>query len=241
MSAKIDLSSLAQFTGSQQWFKWWCGGIYLTEGVHYLAANGASWLIDAIASHQRGDLLKGDLKYFQIWTLVAKGEKAVLTCKADSERPAVVTQNIEFTDFPDGTVTLYLELGSVEPLVQQAANVYYSALQLKFPHSSVPQNDVEWHIIPMTDGTSEINILWENWDQSGSESGSINLSISFVLNENGQQEACLDEAKAVAAVNAEKARLDKIRTAEQVRAAAERTIQKLSCENGRCSTSSSVP
>jgi len=114
MSATIDISELGHFTGSERWFRHWTGAVHFTEGVHYLVEHGAAWLVDAIASHQTGKLLKGDLREFQIWTLEAKGQKAVLTCKADSDRKPAVTQNIEFTDFPDGTVTLYLELGSID-------------------------------------------------------------------------------------------------------------------------------
>lgn len=114
MAANIDLASLGQFTGSERWFRHWTGAVHYTEGVHHLAMNGAAWLIDAIASYQTGKLLKGDLQYFQIWKLEAKDGKAVLTCQADSDRKPDVTQKIEFTDFPDGSVELYVELGSVD-------------------------------------------------------------------------------------------------------------------------------
>jgi hypothetical protein len=128
MATTIDFSELAQFTGSERWFKHWTG-VYVTDGVHYLMENGAAWLVDAIASHQTGKLLDGDLKYFQIWTLEVRGPKsgegihpklssetrqATLTCKADSDVPPAVTQEIEFTDFPEGKIQLFLELGSID-------------------------------------------------------------------------------------------------------------------------------
>ena len=114
MAAKIELNTLGHFTGSQRWFRHWTGTVHYTEGAHYLERNGAAWLIDAIASYQTSKLLKGDLQYFQIWKLEAKDGKAVLTCKADSNKKPAVTQKIEFTDFPDGSVELYVELGSVD-------------------------------------------------------------------------------------------------------------------------------
>lgn len=115
MSTTIDLSQLGHFTGSQRYYRHWIGNIVLTEGVHYLASNGAGWLVDAIGSYQhKPKLKKGDLSEFQIWTLVSKDSSAVLTCKADSNTKPVVTQKIEYTDFPEGTITLYLELGSVD-------------------------------------------------------------------------------------------------------------------------------
>lgn len=114
MSATIDLSELAQFTGTEHWIRHWTGAVHFTDGVHYLTEHGAAWLVDAIASHQTGNLLEGDLKYFQIWTLEVKSSKAVLTCKADSDVPPAVTQNFEFTDFPEGKIQLFLELGSFD-------------------------------------------------------------------------------------------------------------------------------
>ena len=114
--ATINLNELGQFTGTQEWFRHAFFGrtIYYTEGVHYLATNGAAWLVDAIASHQTGKLLQGDLKYFQLWKLEVKGSTAVLTCRADSDQKPVVTQKIEYTDFPEGGIELFLELGSVD-------------------------------------------------------------------------------------------------------------------------------
>jgi hypothetical protein len=110
----VNLQELRQFIGSERWFRHWLGGLVYTEGVHYLTENGAAWLVDAIASHQKGKLLKGELREFQLWTLEVNGSKAVLTCKADSDRKPAVTQKIEYTDFPEGKIELYLELGSVD-------------------------------------------------------------------------------------------------------------------------------
>lgn len=114
MATTIDLNDLRQFYGSENWYRHWLGGLLYTDGVQYLAKNGAAWLVDAIASHQTSKLKKGKLREFQIWTFESKKSKGVLTCRADSNTKPVVTQNIEYTDFPEGTVEFYVELGSVD-------------------------------------------------------------------------------------------------------------------------------
>lgn len=113
MATTIDLGNLGQFTGTQTWYKHWLG-LYYTEGVHYLEQNGAAWLIDAIASHQTGKLLQGELREFQLWKFVSKKGKGVLTCRADSDQKPARTQRIEYTDFPEGEVEFFLELGSID-------------------------------------------------------------------------------------------------------------------------------
>jgi len=112
----IQLNELAHFTGSERWFRHWFGGaLHYTEGVHYLAENGAAWLVDAIASHQLDPKLKkGDLRDFQLWTLEVTGSKGVLTVRADTDVPPAITQEIEYTDFPEGKLQLYAELGSID-------------------------------------------------------------------------------------------------------------------------------
>lgn len=112
--ATINLDVLSQFSGSEKWYKHWLGGVIYTDGIHYLVENGAAWLVDAIASYQKGKLLEGDLKDFQIWTLEVADRKALLTCQADSDQKPVVSQKIEYTDFPEGKIKLYLELGSID-------------------------------------------------------------------------------------------------------------------------------
>lgn len=114
MAATVDLAELDGFIGTERWFRHWTGAVHYTEGMHYLERNGAAWLIDAIASYQHGELLEGDLHYFQLWRLEAKNGKAVLTCRSDSDQEPVVTQQIEYTDFPDGGVDFYVELGSAD-------------------------------------------------------------------------------------------------------------------------------
>ena len=106
----IKQSDLSQFIGSTQLYSHWLG-IQYTDGVKFLAKNGnAYWLIDAIASHQTKKLLQiPELHKFQLWQLTVNSDKsAILTCKPDNNSPEVVSQKIEFSDFPLPYVSMYL-------------------------------------------------------------------------------------------------------------------------------------
>ena len=101
-------SALAQHNnGTNNYYKHWMGIAY-TDGVKEMAElAGAHWLIDAVASYRRKEP-------FQVWTLDVmlaennRHHKCVLTMKEDSDCPVLVTQKIEYTDFPIGTITLWL-------------------------------------------------------------------------------------------------------------------------------------
>ncbi|WP_249023738.1 DUF6876 family protein [Acetobacter ascendens] len=75
----ITSSALAGFTGTVRYYRWH-SGLLLTDGAHYLAANGAAWLIDILASVQhmptmreedrRGNLTEGlyiELDYEKVY------------------------------------------------------------------------------------------------------------------------------------------------------------------------------
>ncbi len=90
------------------------GRMQYTEGVNFLAENAeAYWLIDAIASYQPDLMRTPGLQDFQVWELAVDLAKhsAVLTCRADTGEPPVVTQEIEFTTFPLPSVRLWVEGG----------------------------------------------------------------------------------------------------------------------------------
>ena len=72
-------------------------------------------MLDVIASHQlKPDLNTGDLRDFQLWELKVKDGTGVVTCKADSDKKPVVTQKIEFTDFPLDSIEIFVEMGSID-------------------------------------------------------------------------------------------------------------------------------
>ena len=98
------LSSLDQFTGTEQYYRHWTGSLLYTDGVKYLADTAeAHWLIDLIASYRRKEP-------FQVWTLKRdqEGFGAVATMQEDSGQPVLVRQVIEYTDFPLPEITLWL-------------------------------------------------------------------------------------------------------------------------------------
>jgi len=117
MAAKIDENTLAQFNGTERYFRHWTRSIIYTDGIEYLNANGAGWLVDAIASHQHNKKVKNEP--FQLWELVVNDQKAVLTCKSDSDQPAIVKQSIEYTDFPLKSIQIYVELGSIDGIKEE--------------------------------------------------------------------------------------------------------------------------
>ncbi len=109
---KLTARELANFTGTEQYYKHLFGGQY-TDGVHYVAEKGgAYWLIDAIFSAQAKMKKYG----FQVWKLKRtgitepkKGEyMAILTMKEDTNKPTLVEQKFEYTDFPLDEIEMWL-------------------------------------------------------------------------------------------------------------------------------------
>ena len=107
-TAKLTLSDLNQFTGSENWYRHGLNrNVTYTDGAQYLAENGgAYWLLDTIAICQRHEKRVAS-EEFQVWKLtVREDHTATLVCD-DGNDNIVFTQQIEFTDFPLKEVTLY--------------------------------------------------------------------------------------------------------------------------------------
>ena len=109
----LTLADLNGFTGSLDWTRHWANrNLIYSEGMAYVAEHaggGVFWLLDAIASHEVHNpelvALKQadpDFDFLHFWYLTVDTERhtAVLECKLDSDQPAVVTQEIEYTDCP---------------------------------------------------------------------------------------------------------------------------------------------
>lgn len=102
-------NELSNFYGSEQYYM--AGPLFsnfmFTEGVQYLAERaGAYWLLDLIFSHQCNEQIRK--APFQIWTLrVNENQTAVVHCREDLDTTVITEQQIEFTDFPVGTIKLY--------------------------------------------------------------------------------------------------------------------------------------
>jgi hypothetical protein len=108
--AVITQEELLQFYGTEQHYKHFLNQFVYTDGVQYLAKKAkAYWLLDAIASHQPKLLQDPTLKAFQLWRLVVDTEQktAQLICERDLN-DVVLTQDIDYTNFPLSEVKLYL-------------------------------------------------------------------------------------------------------------------------------------
>ncbi len=109
MSTKnITPENLAHFFGSEQmFFNPLFRRIQYTEGVQFISANGAGWLIDAILSHAI-HTTKVAQEDFIVATLKVKDRKAILTFD-DGNDKVVATQKFDYTDFPLPEISFYLE------------------------------------------------------------------------------------------------------------------------------------
>ena len=104
---------LGGFTGTVNYYKRFPPGIYLTDGIKYVADRASAyWLFSDVSI-----LIKGKYKTvpFQVWSLdVRPDTTARLTMREDSGQPLLHDQTIEYTDFPVGTFEFWAVQGYVE-------------------------------------------------------------------------------------------------------------------------------
>ncbi len=99
MKKQLDSATLAQFIGSENFYKF--SRLFralLTDGAHYVATEaGAFWLMDVIGSYQNG-LRRED---FQVWKLIPNKttDGAKVVCE-NGNKVEILSQRIPFTDFP---------------------------------------------------------------------------------------------------------------------------------------------
>jgi len=81
---KLTKADLAQFTGTETWYRhWFKRHVLYTEGVQFLAERaGAYWLIDEIALSQ--DIAAIARQPFQTWTLTVNADRTALLNWGDS-------------------------------------------------------------------------------------------------------------------------------------------------------------
>ena len=96
---------LSQFIGTTKYYPSTFGTLNLTDGVYYLRENAnCYWFIDIIESYQPQLKDAG----FQIWGIKVNADKtAIVYCKEDSNIKPIVTQELNFTDFPLEKFELY--------------------------------------------------------------------------------------------------------------------------------------
>jgi hypothetical protein len=104
METRTIERNLKQFHGTAQYHKHLFPGkspLLLTDGCKYVRDElQSNWLFDAILSYQCDKVLKG--VNFQIWELkhLMKDLTWLLTCREDVGRKSLISQSIEFSDFP---------------------------------------------------------------------------------------------------------------------------------------------
>jgi hypothetical protein len=104
----LQQSDLAQFTGTEQWYRHGLNRkVLYTDGAKHVAeTGGAYWLLDEIALNQTRPRVRRE--QFQVWKLVVKDNTAKLTCD-DGDGNIVFRKKIDFTDFPLAEITFYFE------------------------------------------------------------------------------------------------------------------------------------
>src|SRR5665647_1898550 len=107
--------ALRQFRGTEKYHKHLFPGkspIILTDGCDFVREHmNAYWLFDAILSYQYEKILRHI--NFQLWELrqSKKDLSWLLTCREDSNLKPLISQVIEFSDFPLDYIKLYLIQG----------------------------------------------------------------------------------------------------------------------------------
>lgn len=110
----LNKSELKQFTGSENWYRHPINrAVLYTDGAKYVAeAGGAYWLLDEIALIQPYEKRVSE-EEFQVWTLsVNPDHTALLKCE-DGNGHAVFSKEIEFTDFPLNSITLWFSNNTI--------------------------------------------------------------------------------------------------------------------------------
>jgi hypothetical protein len=103
-SAEEIQENLGMFTGTEHYYKHL--GIMITDGVKYLAESaGAYWFVDLISSYQFSPEVKDEK--FQVYKLEVKADKSAIVEISDGNFNILITQEIEYTDFPLVEIKLY--------------------------------------------------------------------------------------------------------------------------------------
>lgn len=97
-------NDIAQFTGTEQWYRHTTGLLY-TDGVKFMATEcGAYWMIDYALSYQLEKWARA--QSFQVWQFTRSGESMKVEV-TDGNNNLVQLLDIEFTDFPLNEFTLW--------------------------------------------------------------------------------------------------------------------------------------
>ena len=100
-------ANLPYFTGTiQTWeHRTPFGKLILTDGCNYIRKEAQSrWLFDLIQSYQ--PRLKGE--EFQTWTLEKVSDTKFLVTCTDGDERTLITQKIQYSDFPLNSITFWV-------------------------------------------------------------------------------------------------------------------------------------
>ena len=105
---RLSERDLAQFTGSENWYRHGINhNVLFTDGAKYVADEaGAYWLLDAIAICQRYEKAVAS-EGFQVWKLTVREDRTASLVCSDGNDNIVYTQHIEFADFPVDEIMFY--------------------------------------------------------------------------------------------------------------------------------------
>jgi hypothetical protein len=108
MKHPVTKQELAQFTGTDQWYR---NGINhkvrFTEGAKYVADRAeAYWLLDEIALIQPYDK-RVSAEPFQVWKLTVNPDASGQLVCQDGNGNVVYSDAISLTDFPGEGITLW--------------------------------------------------------------------------------------------------------------------------------------
>jgi hypothetical protein len=112
METRIIERNLRQFHGTEEYHKHLYPGkspLLLTDGCKYVRDDlKSNWLFDAILSYQTHNALRH--VNFQIWELkhLMKDLSWLLTCREDTGKKALISQTIEFSDFPIDYIKIWV-------------------------------------------------------------------------------------------------------------------------------------
>ena len=102
---KEILNELKHFTGTENYYKSAMGNLKYTDGVRYIFQECCSyWFLDVLESYQPQLKEIG----FQLWKIAVRdGKTGLITCQEDTNSPVLVSQELEYTDFPLDEITFY--------------------------------------------------------------------------------------------------------------------------------------
>jgi len=103
----LNTAELAQFTGSENWYRHAINRkVLFTDGAKFVADHaGAYWFLDEIAIGQLEPCIAAE--EFQVWRLAVNADQTgILTCD-DGNGRMVFSKELEFTDFPPDGIALW--------------------------------------------------------------------------------------------------------------------------------------